>query len=126
VSRLSAIVLGAPALLLLFGADDLLPALISGFAGRDAWIGQLAASGWFAVAMLNWLSRNTVIGGIYGRPLVLTNLTVYVVIATTLWDAAPSSTVPAAMFAASAAAAVMAAAYGWLMMRGPLPADLPR
>jgi hypothetical protein len=126
LSRISAILLGAPALVLLFAADDLLPALISSFAGRDAWLGQLVASGWLAIAMLNWLSRNTVIGGIHGRPLVLANLTVYVVIATTMWDATASTARPAVMLAGSGVAAVMAAAYGWLMMLGPLPADLPR
>lgn len=126
LSRLSAFILGAPAVVLLFGADDLLPTLIPGFTSGNAWVGQLAASGWIAVAMLNWISLNTVIGGIFGRPLVLTNLTVYVVTATTLSKAAASTAFPAAMLGASAVAAGMAAAYGWLMMRGPLQADTPR
>jgi hypothetical protein len=126
LSRLSAFVLGAPAVVLLFGADNLLPTVIPGFTSSSAWVGQLAASGWIAVAMLNWMSRNTVIGGIFGRPLVLTNLTVYVVTATTLSKAAPLTAFPEAMMGAGAVAAGMAAAYGWLMMRGPLQADQPR
>lgn len=115
--------LGAPAVALLFGADTLLPTLSPGFVPGHAWVGQLVASGWFAVAMLNWMSRNTVLGGIFGRPLVLTNLTVYVVTATTLWKAGASTASATAMLVASATAAVMAIAYGWLMMRGPLQTD---
>jgi hypothetical protein len=126
LSRLSAFILGAPAVALLFGADNLLPTVIPGFTSGSAWVGQLAASGWIAVAMLNWMSRNAVIGGIFARPLVLTNLTVYVVTATTLSKAAALTAFPEAMLVASAMAAGMAAAYGWLMMRGPLPADTPR
>lgn len=115
--------LGAPAVALLFGADALLPTLSPGFLPGHAWVGQLVASGWFAVAMLNWMSRNTILGGIFGRPLVLTNLTVYVVTATTLWKAAALTAFPTAMLVASAMAAIMAIAYGWLMVRGPLRAE---
>lgn len=126
LSRLSAIVMGVPAVALLFGADLLLPTLNPGFVPGHAWVGQLVASGWFAVAMLNWMSRNSVIGGIVGRPLVLTNLTVYVVTSTTLVKAAALTTFPTAMLVASAVSAGMAVAYGWLMMRGPLQAEMPR
>lgn len=49
-------------------------------AGTHPWFscgiglaGQLLAAAWLAVATLNWLSRSTVLGGIYGRAMVATN-----------------------------------------------------
>jgi len=36
---------------------------------------QLLAGGFFAIANLNWMGRGAIYGGIYGRPIVMANLT---------------------------------------------------
>ena len=38
------------------------------------WITGLLGGALFAFALLNWFQRHTMMGGIYGRPLLLANL----------------------------------------------------
>lgn len=62
------------AIALLFAADELLP-LAAGTASQlDVALLQLIGAALFGFAMLNWLSRYSMLGGIYGRPLVVANL----------------------------------------------------
>lgn len=68
----SALVLGALGLLLLFAPGETSEAL--GW-GPGTVAPALAASGLLAIAVLDWMGRGAVYGGIYGRPLVLANLT---------------------------------------------------
>lgn len=58
---------------LLFAPDEIL-----GFAGAlpsrlDAALLQVLGSALLGFAMLNWMQRHAVIGGIYGRPIVAAN-----------------------------------------------------
>lgn len=54
------------------------PAEISRALGSDSAITalalQLLGAAVFGLAMLNWMTRETAIGGIYGRPVVIANL----------------------------------------------------
>jgi len=45
--------------------------------------GQFFGGSLIALGYLTWLSRHAVVGGIYGRPLVITNLTFFLVSALT-------------------------------------------
>jgi hypothetical protein len=68
----AAAALGALGLALLFAPDETSIAL--------AWGGgvvapSVAAGGFLALAVLNWMGRGAIYGGIYGRPIVLANLT---------------------------------------------------
>ena len=40
---------------------------------------QIIGSLYFAFAMLNWMSKGSLIGGIYGRPIAMANLTHFVI-----------------------------------------------
>lgn len=79
LSRVSAVVLLVAGLVLLFAPDVALPALVPGFPPAAAWLGQLLAAAWLSVAVLNWLQRSSMLGGIYGRPMVVANLTLYLI-----------------------------------------------
>ena len=127
VSRVSATVLLLGGAGLLFAADEVLPVLVPGFPPGGAWLGQLLGAAWLAVAALNWLQRASVLGGIYGRPVVLANLTLYFVSAltllrTALGGLAPGRAAPAMLWMLCTVMAVMAAAYGALLLRGPFDA----
>ena len=74
LSHISALVLFAAGLVLLFASDTVLPAILPGFPATGAWLGQLLAAAWLGVAASTWLQRRAVLGGIYGRPTVLANL----------------------------------------------------
>ncbi len=117
ITRTSAALLAAAGLPLLFASDVLLPRLIPGFPVASSWLGQLIAAAWLSVALFNWNSRETVLGGIYGRPSVNLNLVLYVVSAIALLkvrDATLAVRVIAVPFA------LMAVVYGVLLFRGPL------
>jgi hypothetical protein len=126
VSRASAVVLLLGGLALLFAPDALLPRLVAGFPPAGAWLGQLLAAAWLGVAALNWTSQRAVLGGIYGRPVVLANAALYFISAASLARAAARGGGPAALWALLALAAAFAAAYGWLLLRGPVASDLER
>ncbi|MEO8224275.1 MAG: hypothetical protein ABI661_05675 [Gammaproteobacteria bacterium] len=126
ISRTSAGFLAIGGLVLLFAPDELLPRALPAFPVTVSWMGQLVAAGWLGLAVLNWVSRSTVLGGIYGRPVVLANAWFYFIGATTLlrvmfahehlmmlgWIAVP--------------VAVFAGVYAWLLFRGPIGGDFAR
>ena len=119
VSRLSAALLLAGGLALRFAPDALLPALAPGFPASAAWLGQLLGAAWLGVAALDWLQRRTLLGGIYGRPVVFANLVLYFVGALALLRTLREPAVPRALWWLAVPAAVMALAYGVLLLRGP-------
>lgn len=117
LSRISAGVLLVCGVALLFASDVLLPALIPAFPPAAAWLGQLLGAAWLGLAALNWLQRRAVLGGIYGRPIVLANLTVFFVSALSLMRALPGK--PPALWAAAGVAVLLAAGYAVLLFAGP-------
>lgn len=116
LTRTSALLLAAASLPLLFAPDAVLPWMVPGFPAMATWSGQLIAAPWLSVALFNWSTRKTIVGGIYGRPAVNLNLVLYVVSALAILKA-PDGTVRARAIAAPFAA--MAVAYGIVLMRGP-------
>jgi len=75
-------------LVLPFAPDAVLPAFVPGFPPAAVWLGQLLGAAWLAVAALNWLQRESILGGIYGRPVVLANVALYLISALSLIRAA--------------------------------------
>ena len=118
ISRVSAILLAAAGFALLFAADDLLPRLITGFPPQGAWLGQLLAAAWLGVAALNWLNRRARLGGIYGRPIVVTNISVYFISAMTLLRLVALPQAPLTVVVAALVASLLAGSYAWLLFRG--------
>lgn len=119
LSRVSALILLLGGLALLFAPDVLLPALVPGFPPAAAWVGQLLAAAWLGVAALNWLQRAAVLGGIYARPVVLANGALYLVSALSLLRVLLGGAAPRAAWLLCAPAALLAAAYWALLLRGP-------
>jgi hypothetical protein len=119
LSRFSAAVLLVGAAAFLFAPDTVLPALVPGFPPAGAWLGQLLGAAWLGVAALNWLQRTSILGGIYGRPVVLTNLALYFVSALCLLRALTGGAAAPALWTALVPAAALAVAYGAMLLRGP-------
>jgi hypothetical protein len=119
LSRVSAALLLVAGAAFLFAPDALLPRLVPGFPPAAAWLGQLLGAAWLGAAALNWLQRGAVLGGIYGRSVVLANLALYFVSASSLLRARLGGAAPAAWWAVCGVAGVLAAAYGVLLLRGP-------
>jgi hypothetical protein len=75
---------------------------------------------------LNWLHRSVLLGGIYSRPVVFTNVTLYFTGAMVVLRAASRSPGATGIWVLGAAIAIPAFAYGWLLFRGPLEADIQK
>lgn len=120
ITRASAAVLASGGIALLFSSDSILPALAPGFPGHASWLGQIVGAGWLAVAALNWLSRSTLIGGIYGRPVVLTNLILYFIGSMVLLRALRDPASSPALWWVTAPYLMMALVYGVALFKGPL------
>lgn len=116
VARASAVFLVVVGLPLLFASDVILPSFMAGFPPSATWLGQLIAASWLSVAIYNWNSRHTVLGGIYGRPSVNLNLVLYLVSALGMLKVANAS---AALRALTVPFVILAAIYGLLLFRGP-------
>lgn len=123
ISRASAILLLLGGVALLFAPDIILPYLIPDLPPAGAWLGQLLAAAWLALAILNWLSRSVLLGGIYGRPVVLSNGAFYFIAAMVLLDAVTRRGTPKTLWFLIIPIALFAGIYGWLLFRGPIERD---
>ncbi len=119
ISRISALVLGVAGFALLFASDLLVPALVRSYPPSAAWFAQMLAAAWLGVAALNWLQRSARLGGIYGRPIVLANLALYFITATSILRPLLAGTAPNVAWIAFAVAAALSIGYGALLLRGP-------
>jgi hypothetical protein len=73
----AAVAYGIPGVVLLFGADEVLRSADGGASSPMAlWLLGLLGGTLLAISLLNWIQRHTMIGGIYGRPLLIANVLV--------------------------------------------------
>ena len=126
ISRLSAGFLAGGGLVMLFAPDEILSRAVPAFPTTASWIGQLIAAGWLGLAALNWMSRSTLLGGIYGRPLVMANALFYFIGATTLFRVLRSQAHPMLLGWIAVPIAAFAGVYAWLLFRGPIGRDVSR
>lgn len=117
IARASALVLLAGGAAMLFAPDVVLPRLVAGYPPAGLWLGQLLGAAWLGFAALDWLGRGALLGGIYGRPVVMANAVLHFVGAMVL--------LRAGLFVYATPVVLLAAAYGLLLFRGPLAGDMP-
>ncbi|MEO7996917.1 MAG: hypothetical protein ABI852_05705 [Gemmatimonadaceae bacterium] len=122
VSRASASYLGVLGLVMLFGADTILPLVIPSFPLSAVWLGQLIAGAWLALAAMNWQARNAILGGIYGRPVVYSNVLLFVVTALGVLKPALAAGASPLLWLIVGPAMIFALVYGALLLRGPFDA----
>lgn len=72
---LSAAIMGVAGILLTFLPEELLGYISSGEPNPLTLILQILGALYFAFAMLNWMARGNIIGGIYSRPIAIGNVT---------------------------------------------------
>jgi hypothetical protein len=80
LQTLSTAFFGACGLVALFAPEVFLGAISMGNV-TPHWPVQLLASALLALAIFNWMTRGFAMGGIYGRPVVMTNLTFFFIAA---------------------------------------------
>ena len=80
----ASIVLGATGIALSFFPQEISMLLHAHTTTTLTVILQLLGALYFSFAMLNWLAKDSLLGGIYGRPIVAGNVTHFVIGALTL------------------------------------------
>ena len=81
---------------------------------------QMVGALYLGFAMLNWMSRGSSLGGIYGRPIVVANMLHFTVASLALVKTLPGWH-PPVVVAATIICSLFAAAFGLLLFRTPLP-----
>lgn len=110
-------------------AGSFAPVELANAAGLDAEpiVVQLLAALLFAFAMVNWMARGSLLGGIYNRPLAVGNLAHFVIGALALAKATGAGERRPALILAAAVYALFAIAFALLLFRSPVKSsDLPR
>jgi hypothetical protein len=73
-------------------------------------------------ATLNWMTRSSVIGGIYGRPVSMANCMHFAIGAVTLWKGVVAQDVPAAIMAVTAIYTLFGAWFALVLFTHPADA----
>lgn len=111
--------MAAAGLDLLFAPAETLSAFAVGANPLLSTVAQVMGALYLGFAMLNWMARGSTIGGIYNRPLVLANLTHFVVGALAFLKAANKIPGSAVTWIVVAAYAVFAIGFGTLLFGSP-------
>lgn len=121
---LSAIALGAAGLAGTFAPQETLQAAGIAPTGILPLLVQLLAAVYFAMAMMNWTARGSLLGGIYQRPVAIANLTHFVIGALALLKAAwAMRSLP--IIVAAAIYTLFALAFSGVFFRSPISIDSP-
>lgn len=118
----SALVMAAIGLLLSFAPDEVFAALGGEAAGPWTTILQVCGALYFGFAMMNWMAKGAVLGGIYGRPIVIGNLVHSTVGGLALLKCISQTTSPL-LIGLAVAYAVFACLFGWVMFTHPAKSD---
>jgi hypothetical protein len=116
VSHASGLVLFAGGFAWLFAPDVVTSGLGLSLPASALWLAQLLGAAWLALGALNWVQRRAILGGTYGRPLVIANLFHYFIGAMVSLKAGQQET---AAWVIAVPFASLALAYGALLFRGP-------
>jgi hypothetical protein len=82
---------------------------------------QIAGAQYFAMALLNWMKRTSVIGGIYNRPVSITNYTHYLIGTLASWKLLlGKADLPMAFWVLAAFYLIFAVLYGFIFYRNPV------
>lgn len=79
---------------------------------------KVVAGLYLGLAVLNWMARGNLIGGIYSRPVALANFAHFLAVALALLQQAPSAVHTAEIAATGAVNAVFGGAFAFVVFRG--------
>ena len=115
----SALVLGLAGAAGLFLPQEILAAISAPATGIVPALIQLHAALLLGFAMLNWMAKDSLIGGIYNRPVLVGNVAHFTIGAITLVKLVVRDATPP-MIAATAIYVIFAISFGMLMFGSPV------
>ncbi len=118
----SAVILGLTGIGLTFLPAEILTRLTHNPTKSLEFLLQIIGALYFAFAMLNWMTKSSLIGGIYNRPVAVANFTHFVIVALALVKGVFSNpALPAGILTATVMYSVFAVFFGIILFRHPLP-----
>lgn len=103
------------ALVLSFAGDTLWPALGLADAGGESPVLKITGALLLGFAMLNWMARGNIIGGIYSRPVAVGNFLHFAVACLSLLKPLFAGALSVPMIGLLIIHAAFAVAFGWLV-----------
>ena len=113
----SALILGLAGVLALFAPDVLLSTQGAAVTGNLSVMIQLMGALYFSFALMNWTAKDSLIGGIYARPVSLANFSHFFAGVLLLLKHQLSSEMNLSTLAVLIVYAVYAACFYWLVFR---------
>jgi len=107
-------------LLLTFAPQEVLERMGSPSSSMVILLVQAAGALYFGFAMLNWMARLSLIGGIYGRPIAMGNFLHFGILASALGKAVFAVGAPRSTLIVSTLYLVFAVWFGWVLFGDPL------
>ena len=122
VMTASALLLGLSGIILTFMPMEVLSYLHVDTSKSAQILMQILGALYFAFAMLNWMTKTSLIGGIYNRPIAVANFTHFTIAGLALIKGLfSSSDLQNPMWIMAIIYAVFAIAFGIILFRHPLP-----
>ncbi len=118
----ASLLLGVSGIVLTFAPDLIISSLGINPTHVSVLLGQIIGGLYFGFAMLNWMTKESLIGGIYNRPVAVANLTHFMIAGLALAKASISNTeLPTLILIVSVAYVLLAILFGIILFRHPLP-----
>jgi len=115
----SAIILAASGLALTFFPDVLAENINLPDDASVKLLIQTIGAMYFGFAMLNWMSRRSLIGGIYNRPIAIANMTHFMMVGIALTKLMLNKALPQSFWLVTLIYLVYALIFGWLLFTTP-------
>ncbi|MEO8591174.1 MAG: hypothetical protein ABI432_17480 [Flavobacteriales bacterium] len=115
----SALVMAAIGLSLSFAPEEVFVALGGEASGPWAIILQLCGAMYCGFALINWMAKGAVLGGIYGRPIVMGNLVHFTIGALALLKAGSGSAPKPVLWVMTTVYVLLAVAFAFVMFSDP-------
>jgi len=118
----TSLLLGVSGIVLTFAPDLIIGSLGVNPSQASILLGQILGALYFGFAMLNWMTKESLIGGIYNRPVAVANLTHFMIAGLALVKASISNPqLPLLLILVSGVYTVLAILFGIILFRHPIP-----
>ena len=122
----SSIVLGLAGIITLFAPDVVLSTQGVTVTGAASMLVQLMGALYFSFALMNWAAKDSLIGGIYARPVSMGNFSHFFSGTLILARVQLANEINLSIMAAQVVYAVLALCFYWLVFRSTGITSLPR
>jgi hypothetical protein len=121
IMTISSIILGATGIILTFAPDIVMGNLDIDNNQMSLLLGQVIGGLYFGYSMLNWMTKESLIGGIYNRPIAIANFTHFLIAGLAIGKALISNPgLPKTLWGACVVYAVLGLLFVMILFRHPV------